>query len=61
MSKLLVTAMMVLAVLPNGSALAKQGNLTVVYEDSGRTLDYVQRADTEQKLAIGSPLWLVVT
>ncbi|MBI9019392.1 MAG: hypothetical protein JEZ07_19255 [Phycisphaerae bacterium] len=61
MSKLLVTAIIVLAGLVNGSVFAGQDNLTVVYSDSGRTLDHVQRSDTNQKMEIDSPLWLVVT
>lgn len=61
MKKIFVLLLVVLAVISNGLALGKQGNLTAAYNDSGRTLDYVQSPDTGQKIAIGSPLWLVVT
>ncbi|MHC5116361.1 MAG: alpha-amylase family protein, partial [Planctomycetota bacterium] len=61
MNKRLVTAVVVLAGLVNGSALAKQEKLTAIYSDSGRTLEHVQRSDTGDKVVIGSPLWLVST
>ena len=59
MRKLLVAAIMVLAGC--SFAFAEQNDLSAVYSDSGRTLDYVKRPDTGQKLAINNPLWWVVT
>jgi hypothetical protein len=61
MRNLLVTAIMILAGLSNNSAFGKQNNLTAVYNDSGRTLNYVQIPDISEKLEIDSPLWYVVT
>jgi len=61
MKNILVCIIMVLAIASNSLLLAKQNNITALYNDSGRTLDHVQRPDTGQKLAISSPLWLVAT
>ncbi len=61
MKNIIVCVIMVLAIASHSLSLAEQNNIAAVYNDSGRTLDYVQRPDTGQKLAISSPLWLVAT
>jgi hypothetical protein len=61
MRHVLVFAILLSAVMSNDLAFGAHGNLSAVYDDSGRKLDYVQRSDTGQPLAIDSPLWLVKT
>ncbi len=61
MKKKYMRAIVVLFVLSTGWLSAGESRLKAVYANSGRTLESVQDAQGKERVAVGSPLWLVGT